>query len=122
MKTYFISMLLLAGISTYAMPNNTSKNEKKATVTTISTVESNAAVAMKQLQDENMQLRQQMLNLANENEELKGMISFQTMMQKMFAQLGAQKQAEENEELKAQISYNTMMANVVKMLQTTTIK
>jgi hypothetical protein len=122
MKTYFISMLLLVGISSYAMPNVTSKNEKKATVTTISTVESNAAVAMKQLQDENLQLKQQMMNLANENEELKGTLSFQSMMQKMFAQLNAQKQAEENEELKAQISYNNMMANVVRVLQNTATK
>jgi len=115
-------MFMLVGISSFAMPNLTSKKEKKATVTTISTVESNAAIAMKQLQDENMQLRQQMLELSNENEELKGMISFQTMMQKMFAHLGSQKQAEENEELKAQIGYNNMMANVVRKLPTTTSK
>jgi outer membrane phospholipase A len=115
-------MLLLVGITSYATPNLTSKNEKKATVTTISTVESNAAAAMKQLQDENLQLKQLMLNLANENEELKGTLSFQTMMQKMFAQLNAQKQAEENEELKAQISYNNMMANVVRVLQNTATK
>jgi len=122
MKTYFISMLMLVGISSFAMPNYTSKNEKKATVTTISTVESNAAVAIKQLQDENMLLRQQMMELSNENEELKGTISFQSLMQKMFAQLVAQKQAEESEELKAQISYNTMMANVVRVLQITPTK
>ena len=87
MKTYLISMLLLVGITSYATPNLTSKNEKKVTVTTISTVESNAAAAMKQLQDENLHLKQLMLNLANESEELKGTLSFQTMMQKMFAQL-----------------------------------
>ncbi len=123
MKKYFISMFLLAGLSSFAMPNLTSKSEKKTTVTTtISSVESNAAAAMKQLQDENTQLRLQMMNLTNENEELKGMIAFQYMMQKMFAHLGAQIQSEENEELKAQISYNAMMVNVMRKLQTTSYK
>jgi predicted GNAT family N-acyltransferase len=114
---------MLVGISSFAMPNLNTKNDKKATVSTISTVESNAAVAMKQLQEENMLLKQQMVDLSNENEELKGMISFQAMMQKMFAQLGAQKQAEEFEEFKAHISYNNMMANMMLTLKNTaTIK
>jgi predicted RNase H-like nuclease (RuvC/YqgF family) len=125
MKKYFISMLMLVSLSAFAMPSPNNKNEKKANATaisTVSTVESNAAVTMKQLQEENQILRQQMLELSNENEELKGMISFQGMMQKMFAQMVAQKQNEESEELKAQISYNNLMSNLIRTLKATSVK
>jgi TolA-binding protein len=122
MKKYFISMFLLVSISGFAMPNKISKTEKKVTTSTISTVESNAVVSMKQLQDENIQLKQQMMNLSNENEELKGLISFQTMMQKIFLHIDAQKKVEETEELKALIGYNNMMYKVVQVLQNTTTK
>jgi hypothetical protein len=117
MKTYFISLLMLASLSSFSAINGSNKNEKKATVSTISSVETtNAALSVKQLQDENMLLKQQLVEMSNQNEELKGMLSFQGLMHKMFTQLVAQKQTDEFEELKAQISYTALMSSMMLKL------
>lgn len=108
---------MLVGFSSFAMPSPTSKEAKKATTSTLSSVESNTALSAKQVQDENLQLKKQLSALMDENEELKGSLSFQTTMQKMFTQLNEQKQVDVNEELNALSNYNATMSKVVKTLQ-----
>lgn len=118
MKRYIITLLLMTSFTGIALANNNNnKADKKATAAVVTPAESNAVVSVKQLQDENNFLKQQLLALYNENEELKGVLSFQQTMTNLFSTLTQQKLNDQLEEMNAQIGYNNMMANMLLKLK-----
>lgn len=118
MKRYIFTLLMMASFAGFSYANNTeNKSEKKANPTVLAPAEITPAATIKQLQDENNLLKQQLIALYNENEELKGTLSFHRAMSSMFASIGQQKQNELLEEINATIGYNNMMANMLLKLK-----
>ena len=114
MKRYIFTLILMTSFTGFTFANgNNGKAAAKSTPTVMVPAETSAALSMKQLQEENMLLKQQLMSLFNENEELKGTLNFQSTMTNMFSQLGQQKLSEQLEEMNATLNYNHMMANML---------
>lgn len=114
MKRYIFTLILMTSFTGFTFANvNNGKAATKSTPTVMVPAETSAALSMKQLQEENMLLKQQLMSLFNENEELKGTLNFQSTMTNMFSQLGQQKLSEQLEEMNATLNYNHMMANML---------
>ena len=116
MKKYMISLMMLASLSAFATNTQPVKKAEKATVAVVAP-ESSQAVSMRQLQDENTMLREQLMNLQNENEELKSKLQFETLMHSLFVKLNNEKANDKAEEMKATMQYNQMMANLLQKVQ-----
>lgn len=115
MKTYILSLMMLASLSAAALPNTGSKVEKKPA--TVAAAETSSAMAMKQLQEENNQLKQQLVTLMNENEDLRDQLNYQVLMTNLLSKLNEQKQQEQLAEMNARLGYNNMMANMLLMIK-----
>jgi uncharacterized membrane protein YheB (UPF0754 family) len=107
--------MMLASLSAAALPNTNSKVEKKQA--TEAAAETNTALAMKQLQEENNQLKQQLVRLMNENEDLRDQLTYQVLMTNLQRKLNEQKQQEQLAEMTAHLGYNNMMANMLLMIK-----
>ncbi len=117
MKKYFLTIMLLSGLSVFAIPANSGKSDKPASNSTAVSAETNSTVSLKQLQDENILLKQQLLALTNENDEITGRLAYQVTMVSVLAKLNEQRQSEQLAELKAQIDYNRMMSSLLIRMQ-----
>lgn len=117
MKKYLLALMLLSGFSAMAGANPTHGKEKNLNPSLAMTAESTVAMTLQQLQEENARLKNQVMMLTNENEELKGTISFQKTMNGLMTILSQQKNQDQLEELEAQISYQKTMSNMLLMLK-----
>jgi hypothetical protein len=117
MKKYFLTIMLLSGLSVFALPTKSGKSDKPVATSTAVSAETSSTVTLKQLQEENILLKQQLLALTNENEEITGRLAYQATMVSVLAKLSEQRQSEQLAELKAQIDYNRMMSSLLIRLQ-----
>lgn len=117
MKKYTLSLLMMISLSAFAMPNEEKKSEKAPRAVVTATAEINPMLAVKQLQEENSQLKQQLFTLMNENEELKSQLSFEVLMNNMFSNLSAKRQNDVVEDLNATLNYNKLMAAMLQQLK-----
>jgi hypothetical protein len=108
---------MLASVSAFALPIEIKKTEKPTTTAATVVAGTNPMVSLSQLQEENAMLKTQLMNLINENEELKSRLAFETTMRNMLSLLNENRQQEKVEDMKATIQYNQLMANMLLKLK-----
>lgn len=117
MKKYLLTLSMLASVSAFALPIETKKTEKPTTAAAAAVADTNPMVSLPQLQEENAILKTQLMNLMNENEELKSKLAYETTMRNMLTLLNDNRQQEKVEDMKATIQYNQLMANMFLKLK-----
>ncbi len=117
MKKYLLTLTMLASVSAFALPREIKKTEKPTAVAAATVADTNPMVSLPQLQQENAMLKAQLMNLMNENEELKSKLAYETTMRNMLTSLSETRQQEKLEDMKATVQYNQLMANMLLKLK-----
>lgn len=117
MKKYLLTLTMLASVTAFALPREIKKTEKPTTVAAATIAETNPAVSLPLLQEENALLKAQLLTLINENEELKSKMAYETTMRNMLISLNENRQQDKMEDMKATVQYNQLMANMLLRLK-----